>query len=97
MRAIELQCENGDTIRLTREDGTAVFSRTGQHDRQLPLVRRPLGDELAEELSRLDPDQIYAPALGTLSGMRDLDARPPTRVHIWSHPRPASAAIEGTG
>ena len=97
MRAIELQCENGDTIRLTREDGTAVFSRTGQHDRQLPLVRRPLGDELAEELRRLDPDQIYAEALGTLSGMSDLDERPPTRVHIWSDPALAAAASEGHG
>jgi len=92
LRTVELRCENGDTITLTREDGTARFTRTGQHERQLPLVRRPLGDELAEELRRLDPDQIYAEALGTLFGLSGLEQRSPTRVHIWSDPALASAA-----
>jgi glucose-6-phosphate dehydrogenase assembly protein OpcA len=92
LRTVELRCENGDTITLTREDGTARFTRTGQHERQVPLVRRPLGDELAEELRRLDPDQIYAEALGTLFGLSGLEQRSPTRVHIWSDPALASAA-----
>jgi glucose-6-phosphate dehydrogenase assembly protein OpcA len=92
MRTVELYCENGDTISLTREDGQATFSRTGQPDRQLPLVRRPLGDELAEELRRLDADQVYAEALGNLAGLTDLEDRSPTRVHIWSDPALAEAA-----
>ncbi|GAA5191809.1 glucose-6-phosphate dehydrogenase assembly protein OpcA [Rugosimonospora acidiphila] len=86
MRAVELKCANGDTLRLTREDNTAIFSRTGQVDRQLPLVRRPLGDELAEELRRLDADQIYSEALSALSGIPDLDRRSPHRQHIWRDP-----------
>ena len=45
-----------------------MFRRTGQHDRHLPLVRRPLGEELAEELRRLDADQVYAEALGATPG-----------------------------
>jgi glucose-6-phosphate dehydrogenase assembly protein OpcA len=91
LRMVKLVCENGDTMRLTRHNDVATFSRTGQRDRQLPLVRRPLGEELAEELRRLDPDQIYADALGAVTGIAGLDRRPPTRVHIWSDPaRPAA-------
>jgi glucose-6-phosphate dehydrogenase assembly protein OpcA len=85
---------------LTRDNGTAVFSRTGQLDRQLPLPRRPLGDELAEELRRLDPDQPYAAALEAATGSRGLASRPPTRVHVWNDPalaeRPDTADAEGT-
>jgi glucose-6-phosphate dehydrogenase assembly protein OpcA len=94
LRTVELECENGETIRLIRENGTAIFSHTGRPDRQLPLVRRPLGDELAEELRRLDADQIYADALSAMSGVGDLDERSPTRVHIWSDPAMAAAAGE---
>lgn len=92
MRTVELLCENEERISLTREDGTAVLSRTGHPDRQLPLVRRPLGDELAEELRRLDSDQIYADALGAVVGVPDLEDRSATRVHIWSDPALAQAA-----
>jgi glucose-6-phosphate dehydrogenase assembly protein OpcA len=91
MRRVEIDCANGDQLTLTRENGTAVFGRTGYPDRLLPLVRRPLGDELAEELRRLDPDQIYADSLGALAGVPDLDQRQPTRVHIWSDPALADA------
>jgi len=104
MRAVELTCENGDVLRLTREDGTATFSRTGQVDRQLPLARRPLGDELAEELRRLDADQIYAEALGALAGIGGLEERSPNRVHIWKDPAvserpdaPADPVPDGAG
>jgi glucose-6-phosphate dehydrogenase assembly protein OpcA len=86
MRAVELRFANGEELRLTREDGTAIYSRTGQVDRQLPLIRRPLGDELAEELRRLDADQIYSEALCALSGIPDLDQRSPHRQHIWKDP-----------
>ncbi len=94
MRAVELVCANGDILTLTRNNGTALFARTGQPDRRLPLPRRPLGDELAEELRRLDPDQIYAEALGALAGIADLEQRSPTRVHVWKDPALAQAASE---
>jgi glucose-6-phosphate dehydrogenase assembly protein OpcA len=102
LRTVELTCANGDVLRLTREDGTATFSRTGQVDRTLPLVRRPLGDELAEELRRLDADQIYGEALGALAGLSGLEDRSPHRVHIWKDPAvserpdaPAAPAPDG--
>jgi glucose-6-phosphate dehydrogenase assembly protein OpcA len=92
MRGVRLECANGDRLTLTREDGTATFSRTGQQDRKLPLVRRPLGDELAEELRRLDADQVYSEALGAVAGVDGLDERSPTRVHIWKDPALTSVA-----
>ncbi|MGN9909578.1 glucose-6-phosphate dehydrogenase assembly protein OpcA [Phytohabitans sp. LJ34] len=90
MRSVTLQCANGETLALTREDSMATFSRTGHADRNLPLVRRPTGEELAEELRRLDSDQIYADALGAFAGVSDLDSRAHKRVHIWKDPVLAS-------
>ncbi|MEU4567405.1 glucose-6-phosphate dehydrogenase assembly protein OpcA [Micromonospora sp. NPDC023956] len=95
MREVRLRCANGDELTLTREDSTATFRRTGQADRDLPLVRRPLGDELAEELRRLDADQIYAEALGAAAGISGLDDRPGQRVHVWKDPATARRAEAG--
>ena len=97
MRSVQLQCANGDCVTVTREEGTALFSRTGQEDRYMPLPRRPVGDELAEELRRLDPDQIYSEALGHLAGIKHLESRPPQRVHIWKDPATAQRAEAGVG
>ncbi|WP_250030585.1 glucose-6-phosphate dehydrogenase assembly protein OpcA [Paractinoplanes maris] len=92
MHSVMLQCENGDTVTVTREENTALFSRTGQEDRYMPLPKRPVGDELAEELRRLDADQIYADALGSMAGVSGLDHRPPMRVHVWKDPALAAKA-----
>lgn len=95
MREVQLSCANGEVLSLTREDSLATFRRTGQDDRQLPLVRRPLGDELAEELRRLDADQVYAEALGAVAGISGLDERPAQRVHVWKDPATAKRAEAG--
>jgi glucose-6-phosphate dehydrogenase assembly protein OpcA len=101
MRSVSLQCANGEVLTLAREDSMATFARTGHADRNLPLVRRPTGEELAEELRRLDSDQIYAEALAAYAGVSDLDSRPHKRVHIWKDPvlaaRPAVAATAAAG
>jgi glucose-6-phosphate dehydrogenase assembly protein OpcA len=91
MREVSLHCANGDNVSLTRDNDSAVLKRTGQIDRDLPLTRRPLGDELAEELRRLDADEIYAAALGAFAGMKKLNERAPTRVHIWQDPAVSEA------
>ena len=92
MHSVQLECANGDRVAVTREEGTALFSRTGQEDRYMPLPKRPVGDELAEELRRLDADQIYADALGSMAGVTGLDHKPPMRVHVWKDPALAAKA-----
>jgi glucose-6-phosphate dehydrogenase assembly protein OpcA len=92
MHSVQLQCANGDCVTVTREENTALFSRSGQEDRYMPLPKRPVGDELAEELRRLDADQIYAEALGAMAGQTGLDKRPSMRVHVWKDPALAARA-----
>jgi len=74
------------TLTLTRQDGAAVMSRTGQPDRTLPLPDRELGDLLAEELRRLDPDEPFAEALEAATGVRGLSERSAVRTHVWHDP-----------
>ena len=73
-----------DTVTLSRKDGRlATMSRTGQPDRVMPLPRRQLGDLLAEELRRLDPDVTYAESLRTTTGTL---SEGQGRTHIWQDP-----------
>jgi glucose-6-phosphate dehydrogenase assembly protein OpcA len=52
-------------ITITRPDGrTATLSWPGQTDRRVALHRRDTAELLAEELRRLDPDEVYAETLG---------------------------------
>ena len=54
------------TYRVDRTDGrTAKLCRPGQPDASLALPRRELSALLAEELRRLDPDEVYARTLTT--------------------------------
>lgn len=54
-----------ETITLARpqEGVTATLSRTGRPDAQIPLARRETRDCLAEDMRRLDDDEIYFEAL----------------------------------
>ena len=79
----------GDEYRVavSRPDGRlATLSRANEPDRQLPLTRRELGDLLAEELRRMDPDYVYADALEACCGIDGLGSRSPTRTHVWQDP-----------
>jgi glucose-6-phosphate dehydrogenase assembly protein OpcA len=91
MEEVRLDYASGRSLALRRNlaHGTAVMSSTDQPDRVLPLARRPLGDELAEELRRLDPDQPYAAALAAATGTKGLDTRATGRVHVWKDPVPS--------
>jgi glucose-6-phosphate dehydrogenase assembly protein OpcA len=54
-------------IAITRPDGrVAHLQRTGRPERRVALHRRETPDLLAEELRRLDPDEVYAEALAVL-------------------------------
>lgn len=58
---------DGD-ISISRPDGrNATLSRPGQQDRSVALHRRDIADLLAEELRRLDPDEVYGETLASLA------------------------------
>ncbi len=61
--AVRLATESGE-IAVTRPDGrVATLSRPDQPDRQVALHRRSTTELLAEELRRLDPDEVYRDAV----------------------------------
>ncbi len=88
VEAAELRLANGEAISIARDNGSALLNRTGLPQRVMPLARRQLGDQLAEELRRLDADQPYAAALQAATGVFGLAERPAARVHIWHDPAP---------
>jgi glucose-6-phosphate dehydrogenase assembly protein OpcA len=74
--AVRLSTKGGE-IAVTRPDGrVATLSRAGQPDRQVALHRRPNSELLAEELRRLDPDEVYREAVQGYA--KNLDAAPKT-------------------
>ena len=85
---VEVELTVGETsLRIARGEGSgAVLTRTGQSDRSLPLPRRELGDLLAEELRRLDADEVYAEALEVATETSGLSQRSATRTHVWHDP-----------
>jgi glucose-6-phosphate dehydrogenase assembly protein OpcA len=86
LASVRLQLDSGEELAITSSNGSAVMHRPGQHDRALPLLARTLGEELAEELRRLDPDQTYAAALSAATAVPGLQQRPAGRVHTWVDP-----------
>jgi glucose-6-phosphate dehydrogenase assembly protein OpcA len=77
--AVRLVTVSGD-IAITRPDGVlATLSTPGQPDRHVALKRREAAELIAEELRRLDPDEVYAHTLAHAAeeakGIADL---PPT-------------------
>ncbi|GAA2737082.1 glucose-6-phosphate dehydrogenase assembly protein OpcA [Actinocorallia aurantiaca] len=61
--AVVLHSDEGE-LAITRPDGrVATMSRPGQPDRYVSLMRRPIAELLAEELRRLDPDEVYHEAV----------------------------------
>jgi glucose-6-phosphate dehydrogenase assembly protein OpcA len=60
---VVLERSSGPIV-LRRPDGVhAVLAQPGQPERNIVLPRRTLAECLAEELRRLDPDDVYAEAL----------------------------------
>jgi glucose-6-phosphate dehydrogenase assembly protein OpcA len=64
--AITFATTAGD-LSVTRSDGrTAILAWPGRPDRSVALHRRDTAELLAEELRRLDPDEVYAEILQSL-------------------------------
>lgn len=63
---VRLETDGGD-ITVSRTDGhTAVLTRPGIPPSRVALARRGLAELLAEELRRLDPDEVYGDVLAHL-------------------------------
>jgi glucose-6-phosphate dehydrogenase assembly protein OpcA len=85
-----IQTRNSDgedyTVTIERPDGrSATLTRGSEEPRTLPLARRQLGDLLAEELRRMDPDLVYAEALAKATGV-SVSEKPGQRVLVWRDP-----------
>ena len=81
MVSVRLERRSGP-VELIRPDGrTGTLRQPGQPDRLIALARRTVPDCLAEELRRLDPDEVYGEALvgiGQISRGRSSSARSST-------------------
>ena len=76
MVSVRLERRSGD-IDLVRPDGVvATLAQPGQPVRRITLSRRQLAECLADELRRLDPDEIYAESL--TRGLSKVGARQST-------------------
>jgi glucose-6-phosphate dehydrogenase assembly protein OpcA len=64
---VRFAVSDGD-ITISRPDGRiATLSRPGQPDRHVALHRRETAELLAEELRRLDPDEVYGETLARVA------------------------------
>lgn len=69
--SVVLETRNGD-VSLVRYDGRlATLSSPGEPDRPVALKRRDIAELLAEELRRLDPDDVYAATVKKLARTSD--------------------------
>ncbi|MFP5334673.1 MAG: glucose-6-phosphate dehydrogenase assembly protein OpcA [Actinomycetes bacterium] len=71
MASVRLQRRSGPVELVRPEGAVATLSQPGQPDRRISLPRRPVNDCLAEELRRLDPDDVYGEVL--TRGLRRLE------------------------
>jgi glucose-6-phosphate dehydrogenase assembly protein OpcA len=88
--AVQLRTTDQDgaeyLVGIERPDGrSATLTRGGEQPRALPLPRRELGDLLAEELRRMDPDFVYAEALSKATGA-SVSTEPQLRTLVWRDP-----------
>lgn len=72
MSSVRLNRRNGAIDLVRVEETIATLTQPGQPDRRIALPRRPVAECLAEEMRRLDPDEIYELALSR--GLERLDA-----------------------
>jgi len=64
---VSFMTANGKIV-ISRADGrNATLSRPGEPDRYVALHRREIAELLAEELRRLDPDDVYGETLAELA------------------------------
>jgi glucose-6-phosphate dehydrogenase assembly protein OpcA len=73
---VSFMTANGKIV-ISRADGrNATLSRPGEPDRYVALHRRGIAELLAEELRRLDPDDVYGETLAELAAGEQAAAAP---------------------
>jgi glucose-6-phosphate dehydrogenase assembly protein OpcA len=73
---VSFMTANGKIV-ISRADGrNATLSRPGEPDRYVALHRREIAELLAEELRRLDPDDVYGETLAELAAGEQAAAAP---------------------
>jgi glucose-6-phosphate dehydrogenase assembly protein OpcA len=93
IREVEIVLADGSRLSALRDGARMVLRRDGQADTINPFADRDLGLLLAEELRRLDADQIYAQALGAVVGIPGLPERDGQRHHVWNDPALVAATV----
>ncbi|WP_430592976.1 glucose-6-phosphate dehydrogenase assembly protein OpcA [Humidisolicoccus flavus] len=64
---VELNREGGVTLLERDTESVAVLRQPGQPEHRIAITKRGLREQLAEELRRLDPDEMYHRVLRTLA------------------------------
>jgi glucose-6-phosphate dehydrogenase assembly protein OpcA len=89
--AVAVHTTHGDITISRPSGGVAHLTRPGFPDREAALARRTAEGLIAEELRRLDPDEVYGE---TLAAVPALDAQPPLPVAAATMTRPSKAGPE---
>jgi glucose-6-phosphate dehydrogenase assembly protein OpcA len=76
--SVRLTRPSGNTDLLRPDGAVATLAPPGLPVRRISLARRELAECLADELHRLDPDEVYAGTLTRGLAMIDTPARKPS-------------------
>ncbi|MFI9816754.1 glucose-6-phosphate dehydrogenase assembly protein OpcA [Saccharothrix variisporea] len=93
---VRLERKSG-VVELVRPDGkVGTLTQPGQPERRVALQRREIRDCLAEELRRLDPDEVYELALKSLGKV--VRGRTPAKATAAARkPAPTTSAPSAAG
>ncbi|HEY2176156.1 MAG TPA: glucose-6-phosphate dehydrogenase assembly protein OpcA [Mycobacteriales bacterium] len=96
---VAIDLADGEQMTMHRgQDGRGLLRREREAEGSVvSLADRGIGELLAEELHRLDADEIYADALGAATGSVGLGDRPALRTHVWRDPAEAPEPASATG
>jgi hypothetical protein len=96
MRSVELDRRSGQISLVRPETITATLTVTNQPERTLALPRRALRDCLAEELRRLDSDDVYADVLARGLPLIGIGDKPKSTAKTTPAGRASASAAKGT-
>jgi glucose-6-phosphate dehydrogenase assembly protein OpcA len=89
LTAVSVHTTHGDIALSRPSGGVAHLTRPGFPDREAALGRRTTEGLIAEELRRLDSDEVYGE---TLQAIVDFDAQPPAAPTAKPRPKATKAA-----